>query len=218
MFKATPCLLVLLFLSAKCQGEKPNTPCFIDVPVYDPFGERLPFRVVRVSPENAKHMNLLRTRIDGIQVTSIGSRVVFPAKPILGAEVKTTLEDAKKRRLTTRFVVTDCHMRRSQVYRSSDNGFDVSSIPVKGRLSGCRFTGDWWVRVLPMFGGPDHVIAADGYVHENGALELAVETLGVRRILIVGKGKEALRTIAFNTTSGKNSDVGMIDLRGACPP
>jgi len=114
-------------------------------------------------------------------------------------------------------VVASCRLRTSLFFGESDKGVDVSGVWVTGRLSGCKFVGDWWVRAAPMFGGHDRVHVVDGYVESDGTFWLVLEVYGVRHLLIVGKGKEPLKVIGVDVTIGQNIKLGVVDLSGQCP-
>lgn len=44
------------------RAQEPPPPCIVKIPVYDPFGERLSFRVTRLSPKNNPAQNLQLSR------------------------------------------------------------------------------------------------------------------------------------------------------------
>ncbi len=211
--------LALLLVTGMAGAEEPRPPCILDVPVYGPFGDRLPFRVTRVTPvgaEGDKSFDLLSTKVDGIIATSNGDRIFFPSDRILGRFIEVTLEGPKSARITTKVALMECRQRRSLFFGQSDLGFDVNGVGIRGRLSGCRFTGDWWVRAVPMFGGPEGAPVTDGYVLSDGSIVLTVGP-GVRHLVVVGKGKQPLRVMGVDITVGKLHDIGLVDLSNSCP-
>lgn len=87
-----------------------------------------------------------------------------------------------------------------------------------GHLSGCEFTGDWWVRAMPMFGPPGEAWAYDGHIRSNGDFTLGGKMPGVRHMLVVGKGKQAIKVVALDVAVGiTRNDAGNIELGGTCP-
>lgn len=208
---------ILLFFGcaySACAAEKD---CAIQFAVYDPAGNALDFRITRVSAEKGDKVNLLR--VDPKIMTAKGSVLLFSDRKILGRSLEVLLEGPKGIKLSKIAVVTACRLRLPFFFGVSDTGSDVNGIFVKGRLSGCSFTGDWWVRGVPMFGGhegwADYPV--DALVESDGTFSLVLGALGVRRILIVGHGKEPLKAVAVDVTQGRNSDVGVIELKGLCP-
>jgi len=196
-------------------AEAGQEACVVEVPVYDAFGSRLDFRVTRVSPQHKSDVNLLKEAPK--LIGSRGHRILFYDHSIITRAFEVTLEGPKGARVTTEMIVMDCPMRRSLFYGQSDIGHDVWGVRVAGRLSGCHFAGDWWVRALPMFGGHGGVHAVDGTVKSDGTLSLVVGAYGVRHILVIGKDKQPIKVIGFDVTIGKESNIGVVDLGGHCP-
>ena len=217
--KPTIASMALFLLAAlAAHAQEPPPPCILEVPVYGPFGDRLPFRVIRVTPENDKSLNLLSIERDGVKITSKGDRIFFSSNRIVGGRaIEVTLEGPKGARVTSRMIVTACRLRRSLFFGESDLGHHVSGVRVTGRLSGCKYDGDWWVRAMPMFGGHEGFPIADGYVESDGTFWLVVADYGVRQLLVIGKDKQPVKCIGFDVTIGKVSDVGVVDLSGQCP-
>jgi hypothetical protein len=209
---------LLLSLAPHSLAQEPQPACVLEVPVYDPSGGRLAFRVIRVSPADHKDIDLLSTDHAEIRATASGDKIFFSSKRVVGREIQVTLQDPKGATVNTQFIVTSCRLRRSLFRGRSETGADVSGINVTGRLAGCNFEGDWWVRALPMFGGHDgSVFAVDGYVQPDGAFSMLLEDYGVRHLLVIGKGKQPSKVIGFDATAGKSADLGVINLSGTCP-
>lgn len=217
--KRAVALALLLLINMDC-GEAGQEACVMELRVYDGFGNRLEFRVTRVSPEDKPEINLL-TKVPKY-ITSTGDRLSFTGRSftehsLRGRVVVITLEDAKGRKVVKPVVLLDCPQRISIRYGQSDLGIDVDSVPVTGRVSGCRFVGDWWVRVLPMFGAQNRDYVVNGYVQSDGTFRLSAAAEGVRHLLVIGKGKQPIKVIGFDVTLGKTSDIGVVDLSGQCP-
>jgi hypothetical protein len=213
-FAATAILLLFCCTHSACAAQKD---CVIQFAVYDPAENSLDFRVTRVSAEKGGQVDLLQgsPKIFTVQ----GNLLSFSDRRILGRSLEIQLEGPKGAKLSRTAVVAACRLRFPIFYGVFDSGSDVNGIFVKGRVSGCSFRGDWWVRSFPMFGGhegwADYPV--DAFVESDGTFSLVLGALGVRRILVVGRGKEPLKAVAINVTQGKNSDVGVIELKGLCP-
>jgi len=207
---------VFLLSATASKAQEPAPPCVVEVPVYSPSGYLLPFRVTRVTPSQDKASDLLSIGRVFKTTTANGYRVIFSSDKIVSREIEVTLQDPKRVTVKTHFVVTSCRLRRSVFLGQSDTAADVTGIGMTGQLKGCKFDGDWWVRAVPMFGGHDKVFVIDGYVHSDGNFWL-VFGYGVRHLLIIGKGKEPIKTIALDATGDKRIDAGIIDLNGLCP-
>ncbi len=169
-----------------------------------------------MTPQNDKSLNLLSVARAGVKITPSGDRIIFSSGEIVGLTIEVTLEGPKGAVVTTQMVVTSCRLRRSLFFGQSETGADVSGVNMIGRLSGCKFEGDWWVRTVPMFGGHERVFAVDGYVQSDGNFWLVLEGDGVRHLLIIGKGKKPIKSIGFDVTAGKKINAGVIDLSSHC--
>jgi hypothetical protein len=208
---------VVIFLCLYFSAIARAADCVIEFPVYDPFGTRLAFKISRVSPQGNPKLNLLSATPPPF--TSKGDRVFFSNLSLIGRNLEVVLDGPKGAQVTARTPVTACRLRRSLFWGISDAGPDVNGIAVSGRLSGCQFGGDWWVRALPLFGGHEGEgnYTVDGYVESDGRFMLVLGPLGVRRLLIIGHAKDPVRAIAVDVTQGKPTDLGIIDISGACP-
>jgi hypothetical protein len=213
-----PCLALLLSLAPHARAQELQPPCIVDVPVYGPSGDPLPFKVVSVSPADGNTTNLLSVRRAGISTKNSDHTIFVSSKKLVGSPIQVTLQDGKGLTISARFVVTSCRLRHSIFQGESETGADVSGIEVAGRLAGCNFEGDWWVHAVPMFGGRNSsVFAVEGYVQNDGTFSLVLENYGVRHLLVVGKGKQPIKALGFDVTSGRATNLGVIDISGACP-
>jgi hypothetical protein len=213
-------LVSALFLLPQIPLEgEPTPPCILDVPVYNPFGDRLLFKVISVAfTEGTRRMDILGRTVDGISTTSTADRIFFSSNRIVGARpIEVTLEGPNRVRISSKMIVTECRLRRSLFFGESNLGYDVTSIAIKGRLSGCQFVGDWWVRAMPMFGGHFGSALEDGFVESDGKFWLNAGTTGVRHLLVIGKGKQPIKVIGIDVTVGDNPDLGVVDLAAVCP-
>src|SRR5260221_8784459 len=213
-------VLVLLMSACAAHSDEPPPPCILEIPVYSPLGDRLPFKVTRLSIKDGDgKIDLLGKKTDGMAITSKGDRVFFSYDRIVGASrIEITLEGPDGARITSEMIVTACRLRRSLFFGQSELGIDVSSVSIRGRLSGCQFGGDWWIRAMPMFGGHFGAALEDGYVEVDGSFWLRVGAVGVRRLVVVGKGNQPVRVIGVDITVGKENYLGTVDLTGLCPP
>jgi len=215
MKRAAWAALLLLCSSSHAHGQEKE--CVVQFSVYDPVGASLDFHITRVSPPSDAKENVLSK--EPRVMTTRANLLLFSDRRFLGRTLDVLLEGPNGAQITTRTVLTACRLRRSLFFGKSDLGPDVNGIAVSGRLSGCQFAGDWWVRAVTMFGGHEGSAdyAVDGYVESDGSFTLVLGPLGVRRLLVVGHGKEALKVTAVDVTQGKSSNVGVIDLKDSCP-
>lgn len=221
-------ILPLTFVMASCclglggavLIEEPRSGCVLEMPVYDPSGNRLSFHVTRVVVRSGNTTTeLLGKKVDGISTNASGDRIMFSSDRIVGKRaIEVTLQGPGRTRLTSDVFVTSCRQRHSLVSGESDLGLDVAFVPIRGRLSGCKYAGDWWVRSVTMFGGQERTTVEDGYVAEDGTFTVQVSPNGVRRILIIGKGSIPVKSIGVDVAVSKSVNIGSLDLTGGCPP
>jgi hypothetical protein len=211
-----PVIFLLLIHIQVCRAQEPQAPCVVDIPVYSPSGTILPFRVTEVNTSGEKTVNLLTEKNAGVKITNNGRTIVFSSERIISRNIDVVLKSPTALTLTTRITVTSCRLRRSLFIGQSDVKADVTGIGLTGKLKGCSFGGDWWVRAVPMFGGHDKDFVIDGYVNSSGEFWL-VFAYSVRHILIIGKGNDPVKVLAVDVLTDKRIDAGTIDLSGQCP-
>ena len=198
-------------------AQQPSAPCAVEIPVYGPSGDRLSFQIESVSPKGNSNVNLLSIANDELRTTAKLDRISFSSRKVVGHNFEVTLRGPNGAVIKTSFMIASCRLRWSLFYGESETGADVWGIGVTGQLKGCTFDGDWWVRTVPAFGGHEGANLLDGYVESDGKFQVIHEAYGVRHFLIVGKGKEPLKVIGLNVTAGKETQAGVIDLKGLCP-
>ncbi|HKW65235.1 MAG TPA: hypothetical protein VJN89_21970 [Candidatus Acidoferrum sp.] len=198
-------------------AQQPPAPCVVEIPVYGPSGDRLSFQIESVSPKGNSNVNLLSIANDELRTTAKLGRISFSSGKVVGHDFEVTLRGPNGALIKTSFKVASCRLRWSLFYGTSETGADVWGIDVTGQLKGCTFDGDWWVRTVPAFGGHEGANLLDGNVESDGKFRIIIEEYGVRHFLIIGKGKEPLKVIGLNVTSGKHAEAGVIELKGLCP-
>lgn len=207
-------LIGFLEIAGFCAAAERPKQCRLELPVYDAHGNRLRYTLHSVK---ARGVDLLKmtdpkfrvlagtdllmvpetlvsrlTELDlGLQ---IGSRVVERAVKLLGCPQKVSIVDGS--------LAADA----------------VGTSLVVGRLTGCDLSGDWWIRAAPMFGirmNRDH---HEGVISPtDGRITMISSFDGVRHMVIVGKAKLPVKALAIDITEGGANDLGVIDLKDACP-
>ena len=189
----------------------------MELPVYDSTGNRTPFRVVSVAPEQNPGINLLE-RVPEL-IRAEGTDIWFSSgKHVMGRPMIVEPRNHAGSDLSTTIYLSQCPQRHSLRVGVSETGLgDVSGETIRGRLTGCRFTGNWWVRAMPMFGegeGPETVF--EGYIHPNGEFSLSGGMHGERHILIFGSGRRPVFALGFDVVLAGENLLGVIDLSGKC--
>lgn len=206
--------VVACLVSVSCTEEPP---CRLYLPVYDQFGDRLhQFRVTRLTPLQNPQVNLLA--LFPHKVRRAGNDQLIVDRSLLGRELQVTLEDQQGARITQPLFFTECFERVSfRVGLTAGYGDSVRELVI-GRLTGCRFTGDWWVRAINMFGPWTAPAIPEARVEENGSFRLKGYMLGERHIVVIGKDKWPVEAVGVNIQEGGINDLGTLDLSGRCPP
>jgi len=210
-------MLLLLNSTETASGQNARPRCFIDVPVYDAVGAKKRFSIVAAMPEIAKHLDLLTIDDIKYRAKAEGQRLYFPHQ-LIGSRARLTLKNPEGQKTFAWIAFLDCQQRASVQYGTLDSGDDVASTIVTGQLKGCQQPGDWWVRVIPMFGGHEGHLIHEGYIDPpKGVIRIASTIIGGRHILIIGRGPDPVYTTALNITAGAKNDLGVVDLRSHCP-
>ncbi len=210
-------LLCLTAMLAVRSAAAPLPPCFVDVPLYDARGNRLSYEVLGVTPEGGKSIDLLTFPEPQYRIVAVGERLHFHGKLVGGRRIEVTLRTKPGRKVVARIALMDCHQRTSLQEGRLDTGLDVSTSTVRGRFTGCRMAGDWWVSAMPMFHGQEYPLLHEGFIRPDGAFSITSSMTGQRHIIVVGKGKEPVKAFAADVVIGGKNEVGNIDLSASCP-
>ena len=213
-------IVMCALLACVLQGKLAAGNCTLDVPVYDARGFPLPFRIAEVvTDDSGPVVQLAGKRIDGMLTTIVGHRVLFSSDRIIGKRaIRVVLEGPKGARISSRLFVTSCTQRHSLVFGEQDSGLDAAYVTIVGQLSGCAFSDEWWLRTIGMFGGHDGMVAEEGSIQTDGSFGIPIASTGVRRIVVIGKARTPVKSVAVDVVSGRPVELGRIDLSGACPP
>lgn len=192
-------------------------PCFVDLPVYDAGGNRTSFKISEVSPEGERQINLTTVEQLRYRVVARGTRLYFHRAMIGKRRIEVTLQDSKARKVVRRVALMNCRQKTSFREGMADTGLDVSWSVVRGRLTGCRFAGDWWIRAVPMFDGHETAIIHEGIIDPDGSFQITSSFTGERHIIVVGRDKDPVQAFAANVVAGRDNELGTKDIQNACP-
>jgi len=215
-FRVFPLLMLFLMCSATSHAQEPSMACPVDVRVYSPSGDLLPYKIIQVTATGGHAGNLLKAKKADVVLSNNGKTIVFPSNRIVTREIEVVLEDQRKQTLTTRFIVNSCPLRRSLFAGASPILADTTGFPVSGQLKGCSFDGDWWVRAVPMFGGQEKLFVIDGHVSSGGRFWLTL-AYSVRHLIVIGKGKNPIKVLGVDVATDQPIDAGLIDVSNQCP-
>ncbi len=148
-------VVLILAATSACGRELPA--CSIDFAGYDAAGSSEPLRIVSVKQGQGGEADLEGREILGIdehgyRVTAQGSTVYFTEHFLYGFTWGVTLESLTGMRVEKPIGVWSCTHQRESVFFLEEQGSDPDSAPWferDGRLVGCEFDGDWWVRFSP---------------------------------------------------------------------
>lgn len=207
-------ILLLPVLSTFLYPTFAQNSCVVEIPVYDTHGDALSFQITRLSAKDNLGFDLLTLHK---VVESSGDRLTVFDRSILRHTLVATLRNAQGNEITQELSILQCPQRVSISFGSSEEYGDLGFQTLRGRLSGCAFLGDWWVRLVPMFGTSLRTGIAEGPVETSGAFSISAQLGGTRNILIVGKDKQPITAIGVNVTEGMTTDSGTINIAHNCP-
>ncbi|MGC4052407.1 MAG: hypothetical protein QM757_24005 [Paludibaculum sp.] len=192
---------------------------FVSIPVYNERGKKLQYSVTAVMP--TKHIKTeaaqpgwlaehgFNPKITGVDIVGLpaGNYTVW-------------LKGPKGERVEREVIVFGgCLERLSQtVYepRPARPG-EADRDLITGRLEGCAFQGDWWVRLVPMTGQFSR--SFEGLVRRDGVIGIPGHFDVGRYVLLVGFADKVVRTSEVNLWPSQNLDsIGTISLLNSCPP
>jgi len=208
-------VILTLILAASSNGAEPSS-CVLDLPVYDEIGNRLAFKVTRVTTREDSKVNLLSVRPGEIRRS--GDQQLMVDRSLLRRVIVVTLEGNSRAKVTQPVFIMQCPQRVSFRSGVSEAYGDVAFQSLTGRIAGCRIAGDWWIRVSDMFGPLSGPTPLETRVEKDGSFSLPGQMSGGRQLLVIGKNNIPLKVIGVNVTVGKSRDLGTLDLSGNCPP
>lgn len=208
-----PLIIGMFLISVSCAEV---APCRLEIPVYDPFGSRLDFKITKVMPSEGAKVNLLKVRPKEVQLGKDGRLMLD--RSLLGRVIEISLEDNRGVKVAQPVFLMQCAQRVSVRVGFSESYGDVTFQTVNGRFSGCRFSGDWWIRAMNMFGPASAVAPLEARVEQDGSFSLSGQMSGERHIIVVGKEKNPIEVIGIDVTVGRSINIGTYDLSGRCPP
>jgi hypothetical protein len=136
------------------------------------------------------------------------------------------LQDADGESVEKEIVLYSCSQQRESVVFDVDlaaGNEPVEWLERKGRLKGCAFDEDWWVRSSPLFSAPpkpdpDLFSTFDAYVEPaTGEFTIGARH-GVRQLIVVGYGPDPVKVFAVNVEADiARADLGDFDLSDSCP-
>lgn len=216
---------VVLLFGARlcCSQDLPDHPrdcvTIVDVPVYDAAGNRIPWTVEHVAPtqyleRDSKDPGWLasqgfRPRVSGNQISGLpAGQYAIRLRGPNGQMVRRTIT-----------VFYACKQRAAQVVDlSAPEGSigDSAHGAVKGRFTNCRFSGDWWVRLVQMHGNSEP--SFEGVINSAGEFEIPGYFRPARYMLVLGFGKEPLFVTGVNLrNNGDVISLAPMDAGRVCP-
>lgn len=206
------CLFATLLVVCASCAERSS--CTLDLPVYNAFGERIEFTITAVTPTDKPDANLLRLRPK--EVRRLSNSQLDLDRSILGRMISVTLTNRTGTKITESVPFMQCQQRTSfRVGRSEAYG-DTAGETIKGRLTGCQFTGDWWIRATNMFGVDVPRGPIETRVEQDGSFSLIGPMAGERHVIVIGKDKTPLAVFGTNVTEAGQNDLGTLDMSGRC--
>lgn len=189
--------------------------CSVYLPVYDGVGNRVHVRIGAVIRQDQSREDLLRRGVVRVDEQSL---IHFPRALIQSGLLSITLIDDAGRSFKRTLIITSCKQRSSYQYGELDTEFDVSNSSLDGRLEGCDFVGDWWVRLSPMFGTNMMTEPLEGRIDPGtGTFSITGPMIGGRHIVTVGKEKDIVLSFSTNIIMGGRNESQTINLLGRCP-
>lgn len=212
-------LLLVSFFTLTASAQWPWPKCSYHLPLFDAVGTPVPFTIVGVRPDTA-NINLLNAKDAKLRFVVQGQRLRFPEALVSPSAVKFVRVDlqikGERGLISRRIPLNSCSPRFSLQTGELDSGKDVGSSLATGRLTGCAISGDWWIRMVPMFGSQEGSLIHEGIVRNDGYFEVDSSFRGQRHILVIGRDRRPLKAIGVNLTVGGTNNLGDVAMAGSC--
>lgn len=193
--------------------------CPVDISLHDAVGRELQFAITGATPVVGERPGADLLKLKNRRIAYVdGRRLVLGSDDVVGRFLRVRVSISDGREDTFTFVVTQCPQRSSFRVGEAEQGIgDVSMNSIKGRLTGCIITRDWWIRVMPMFGSVTEAAIAEGRIETNGVFSVVGDLQGERQIVVIGRGDQPVHAFGFNVTSAAVNRTGDIDISSRCP-
>jgi hypothetical protein len=204
-------------MAVNAAGQSTRPECFVELPVFDAVGNRVPFEIVDVRADEVGP-SLLGATSKEPRATVEGERLYFPKSWLARSLFHITLRARNGRSFKTPIELSSCEQRTSLETGETDTGYDAGVSRINGRISGCQVDKDWWVRAMPMFGGQNRLAVYEGVVRSaDNSFSISASLRGERHILVIGRTKQPLLAVGVDATSGgATTDIGVLDMSKVC--
>lgn len=211
----TSLLPIIAFISAP-QLALAAEACKFKLYFYDHGGRNLEGKIVKlIHEESGKEFSLgWLGRVMGFRAE--GTVISFRERPRYGDRVKVVVEFPSRRPFEASLTLQDCDQRYSFNVEELIQPESEDPAQVTGSLTGCMDYEGWWIRVVPMFGTDVPVYLETDVDPRSGKFRLEGTLLGVRHILIAGKGGEVITASAINVISATHNSTWPVDVSNRC--
>jgi hypothetical protein len=192
-------------------------PCIVSIHPYDQKGNRLDSVIsdALYLPDDNRAFVLPKLRKSRIRIEK--GRLILPIAPDAGQPIQVVINVKGGGRIVETFEFVHCGQRFSFANGLSEEGGGEGFSFIHGGLSGCVEYVDWWVRMMPMFSFGSQVPIPEADVDvKSGKFTVQGFIRGIRHILVVGRGSEALQAVGVNVVSGGAVAVQALDVSGQC--
>jgi len=190
-------------------------PCTVSVYPYDEKGNRLDatLRDAVYLPDDDRQFVLPKLAKSRIRMQ--GRLLILPVEPDAGQPIQVVIEVKGKRRIAKTFEFIHCGQRFSFANGLAEEGNGEGFSFVNGGLTGCAAYEGWWVRMMPMFSFSRLTPIAEADVElRSGRFTIQGFILGIRHVLVVGRGSEVVHAVGVNVVSGGTVAVLTVDVSG----
>jgi hypothetical protein len=201
-----------------CLGAVCAQCCTLQIRAFDPIGNTVKVEIQSIELWDPPRVDLLKSPLSKGKIQLDGARVLFRT-PIEGIHLLIGFAQENDSRVELAHIpMLRCGQISTVVIGQRETGADVAASELDGRLVGCACSGsDLWVRLVPMFGATAVPRWFEASVDPSRcSFTLVATMLGVRHILIVGRGNQSIKTVDVNILAGGRNDIGKVDIGSSC--
>jgi hypothetical protein len=195
----------------------------IDLPAYDAYGTKLNNVAVQsILPIKARSIKDVPERYLGTYGIAKSKAAIIFDKQWLGSDgfrvvLVAAIAGSPIRNIEIEVPMLACRYRQSTVVGQRATGDDAEYTVAVGRVVGCKLEGEWWLRAVAIFGGGSYAPGIEGFIDRvSGEITLAAIPSGTRHLVILGHGKDPIRTIAVDFVLGQQNVIPVFRLSPEC--
>ncbi len=208
---------ILLLIGACGVPLLTAAPCIVSIYPHDETGLRIAAVITAATYLPDEGSSTVDPKLRNAPIQILRSRLILPVEPDPAQRIRVEMKGKDGKSIVEFLEFLHCGQRHSFSKGLAEEGNGEGYSAVSGRLTGCPEYRNWWVRMMPMFSFSDLTPIPEADVDgKSGRFQLLGFITGIRHIIVVGVGKEAVHAVAVNVVGGGAVEAPTVNVSGKC--